>query len=47
MGPISEHALEDLSLVANLSSLIKISKNSKSDDENDPREYYTTHHSTG
>ena len=40
MGPISEHALEDLSLVANLSSLIKISKNSKSDEQNDSREYF-------
>jgi hypothetical protein len=40
MGPISEYALEDLGLVANLSSLIKINKNSKSDEENDSREYF-------
>lgn len=33
MGPISEHALEDLILVANLSNLISINKNSKIDDE--------------
>ncbi len=40
MGPISEHALEELGLVANLSNLINISKHSKIDDDTDYRQYF-------